>query len=146
MAKETYVSYGDQETKQIAADLINSLSTGTVVCLEGVMAAGKTTFSQGVGVALNIPRVVSPTYMIMREYAIENHKVFKRLFHLDLYRLNTAEEIKAFDLEEIWSQPENLILVEWPEKFFELLPKNRVEVQIKVNSGTEREITINKPH
>jgi tRNA threonylcarbamoyladenosine biosynthesis protein TsaE len=146
MAKETYVSYGDQETKQIAVDLINSLSTGTVICLEGVMAAGKTTFSQGVGVALNIPRVVSPTYMIMREYAIENHKVFKRLFHLDLYRLNTAEEIKAFDLEEIWSQPENLILVEWPEKFFELLPKNRVEVQIKVNSGTEREITINKSH
>ena len=146
MAKETYISNGDIETKQIAANLINSLSSGTVICLEGVMAAGKTTFSQGVGETLNIPRIVSPTYMIMREYSIENHKVFKRLFHLDLYRLNTADEIKAFDLEEIWSQPENLVLVEWPEKFFEHLPKNRVEVQIKVTSDTEREITINKPH
>ncbi len=142
MAKETYVSDGDQETKQIAADLVNSLTSGVVICLEGSMAAGKTTFSQGVGEALNIPRIVSPTYMIMREYPVIGHSTIKRLFHLDLYRLNSAEEIKAFDLEEIWSQPENLVLVEWPEKFFDLLPKKRIEVKIKVVSDNERQIEI----
>lgn len=144
MAEKVYLSSSDKETKEIAKTLINSLTEGTVICLVGSMAVGKTTFSQGIGSALGISRLISPTYMIMREYLISDHSFLKRLFHLDLYRLKSAEDIKAFDIDEIWNNPENLVLIEWPETLTDLLPTNRIDIFIKATGDTQREITITK--
>ena len=85
--EKVFVSNSDQETKKLAQELGESLKTGLTICLGGEMAAGKTTFSQGIGLAFGINRMVSPTFMIMREYQVETHPVIKRLFHLDQYRL-----------------------------------------------------------
>ena len=142
--EETFLTSSSQETQDIAKNILSSLSSGTVITLTGPLASGKTTFSQGIGEALGIPRVVSPTYLIMREYSITNHPFLQRLFHLDLYRLNSVEEIKSFDLEEIWNQPENLVLIEWPENLLDLLPKKHLEVTFKSTGPTQREIKITK--
>lgn len=144
MVPKTFYSSSDQETQDIARELVSSLKSGTVICLIGPMASGKTTFSQGVGKALNIPRIVSPTYLIMREYPIASQSFLKRLYHLDLYRLKTAEEIKSFDIDEIWHSSDNLVLIEWPESMLEMLPKIRVDVVIKPTGENERQITIIK--
>lgn len=142
--EKVFISHSDQETKKLAQELGASLKTGLTICLGGEMAAGKTTFSQGIGLAFGISRMVSPTFMIMREYPITNHPIIKRLFHIDLYRLQTVEEIKAFNLEELWSDPSHLLLIEWPEIANELLPENRLNVNIKDSGYDQREITVTK--
>lgn len=121
--EKIYLTTSLEDTQDLAKKILQDLKSGTTICLIGELASGKTTFTQGLGNALGLSRVTSPTYMIMREYNIENHPFIKRLFHLDLYRLSTVEEIRAFDLEEIWSDPNNLVVIEWPEKVFDQLPQ-----------------------
>lgn len=138
----TFVSTSYEETREIAQKFVSKLETGTTICLYGELAAGKTTFTQGIGKAFGIERLVSPTFLIMRQYPVTNHPIIKTLYHLDLYRLNSVEDIKAFDVEEIWSSPENLLVVEWPEKFKEYLPPKRYDIFFKANGENEREIKI----
>ena len=78
----------------------------------------------------------------MRQYPVTNHPVIKTLYHLDLYRLSSIEDIKSFDVEEIWSSPENLLVIEWPEKFVDNLPKERYDIFFKANGDNERQIRI----
>lgn len=141
---EEYIVTSIQETDEVATKLISSISSGITICLYGPMAAGKTTFTQSIGKYLGLSRVTSPTYLIMKEYKIDNHPIFKSFYHLDLYRLHSAEEIKSFDLEEIWNGPQNLLIIEWPEIIKHLLPDKRIDIAIKIASENEREITIIK--
>jgi len=138
----TFVSTSFEETREIGENLAGKLEKGTTVCLYGELAAGKTTFTQGIGKAFGIDRLVSPTFLIMRQYPVKNHPVIKTLYHLDLYRLSSIEDIKSFDVEEIWSSPENLLVIEWPEKFKDNLPSNRFDIYFKTNGENEREIRI----
>lgn len=139
----TFISTSFEETREIAQKLAEKLEKGTTICLYGELATGKTTFTQGIGKAFGIDRLVSPTFLIMRQYPI-SHPVIKTLYHLDLYRLNSIDDIKAFDVEEIWSSPENLLVIEWPEKFEKNLPKNRLDIFFKTNGENEREIKLIK--
>lgn len=138
----TFISTSFEETREIAENIANKIEAGTTICLYGELAAGKTTFTQGIGKAFGINRLISPTFLIMRQYEVNNHSTIKTLYHLDLYRLNSIEDIKAFDLEEIWSRPENLLVIEWPEKLEDSLPKERIDVHFKANGENEREIKI----
>jgi len=138
----TFVSTFYKETREIAQNFADKLEKGTTICLYGELAAGKTTFTQGIGKALGIERLVSPTFLIMRQYPVTNHPVIKTLYHLDLYRLDSVEDIKAFDVEEIWSSPENLLVIEWPEKFKDYLPRERYDILFKANGENERAIKI----
>jgi tRNA threonylcarbamoyladenosine biosynthesis protein TsaE len=138
----TFVSTSYEETRAIAADFAKKLEKGTTICLYGDLAAGKTTFTQGLGKFFGIDRVVSPTFIIMRQYPVTNHPVVKTFYHLDLYRLNSVEDIHAFDVDEIWSDPSNLLVIEWPEKFQDVLPQKRFDIFFKANGENEREIRI----
>lgn len=138
----TFASTSYEETRKIATEFAGKLKKGTTICLYGELAAGKTTFTQGLGKAFGIGRLVSPTFLIMRQYLVINHPVIKTFFHLDLYRLNSIEDIKAFDVEEIWSNPENLLVIEWPEKLKNKLPKERFDIYFKTVGENEREIKI----
>ena len=142
--EQKFITTNSKETQDIAVDLVDQLTTGTTICLVGDLASGKTTFTQGLGLALQVPRVVSPTYMIMREYNVIKHPVIKKLFHLDLYRLSSPEDIKAFDLGEIWSDPQNLVVIEWPEKILHLLPKDYYLINFKQTGHDQREIKITR--
>jgi len=142
--EKTFISTSFEETREIAKKLTEKLEDGTTICLYGELASGKTTFTQGIGQALGIKRLVSPTFLIMRQYPVENHPVIKTLFHLDLYRLESIEDIKAFDVEEIWSSRENLLVIEWPEKFKNILPQKRIDIFFKANGDNERQIKIIK--
>ena len=130
------------EHKGLAKKFAKELKQGTTLCLRGELAAGKTTFTQGLAAFFRIPRLVSPTFIIMRQYPVTSHPVIKTLNHLDLYRLNSVEEIKAFDVEEIWSDPSNLLIIEWPEKFVDILPHKRIDIFLKATTDDEREIKI----
>ncbi len=92
------------------------LPTPAVVILRGEVGAGKTTLVKGIAEALGAgmaEEVTSPTFTLVHEY--QGRRV--RVVHLDLYRLETEEEVAALGLEEMASDPDALLLVEWGERF-----------------------------
>jgi len=142
--EELFVSTSAEETQGIAQRLVLEMEEGTTLCLYGELAAGKTTFAQGIALALGISRLTSPTFIIMREYPVTDHPTIKRLYHLDLYRIDHPEEIKSFDLKEITGDRSNLVLIEWPERIKDILPSKRQDIYFKETDDNEREITIKK--
>ena len=119
-----------RETQKVGQRLAQKIKNGGIVCLFGDLGAGKTTLVQGIARGLGIKqRITSPTFIIMRQYG--------KLFHLDLYRL---DDIKNLGIEDIWQDPSNILLIEWPEKIVHLLPKNRLEIKMKVLENGHHEI------
>ena len=134
-----------KETQKLAIELLSQLEDETVIALIGDLGSGKTTFAQGIGQALGVPRVISPTYNIVKHYDLqEKHGQIEALVHLDLYRLDSPEEARSFDLGEIFSQPHDLVLVEWAEKAEKLLPSPHYRVEFGHLGGDKREINIKK--
>jgi len=111
------------ETKALGKRLSNSLKGGEVFALCGSLGSGKTVFVQGVAEGLGIEKVVSPTFMLLRGYAVKD-KLVKTLYHMDLYRLegDVVEEVKGLGVEEIWFKKENVVFVEWADKARDVFP------------------------
>ena len=100
-----------------------------LVVLRGELGAGKTTLVKGMAAALgaaNAEEVVSPTFTLVHEY--QGRKV--RLFHLDLYRLETEAEVEGVGLWEMADAPDALVLVEWGDKFASVMERADAEVAI----------------
>ena len=131
-------------TQKIARDLTSDLKSGIVIALFGDLGSGKTTFTQGIGQKLGVKRITSPTYTIMREYQIKNHSPIQKLFHVDLYRFKTISQDTLLDLQEIWSDPQNLVVIEWSEKIDKFLPQNTTKVFFEIINENKRKITIEK--
>ena len=92
------------------------MPTPRVVVLRGEVGAGKTTLVKGIAEALGAAveeEVTSPTFTLVHEYL--GPKV--HVFHLDLYRLETEEQVAVLGIEEMSAQPNALLLVEWGERF-----------------------------
>lgn len=136
------ITSSERETKDFAKDLVNKLTAPTILALEGDLGAGKTTFTQGIAENLNIKkRVLSPTFVFLRSYDLEN-QVFDQLHHVDLYRCTNLEDARSVGLEEILADQGALIIIEWPEIAKRLLPKNTVWLKFTKIDGTRREIAI----
>jgi tRNA threonylcarbamoyladenosine biosynthesis protein TsaE len=129
-------------TQNLATKFAEEIKNGGVVCLFGDLGAGKTTFSQAVARAIGVKEnVVSPTFILVRRYEIPKDRFF---WHVDLYRLNNPGEIKVLGLEEVVNDPDNVVLIEWPEKIVDSLPRDRWEVRINTIGKNTRAITIDK--
>jgi len=105
--------------------------------LRGDLGAGKTTLVKGIAAALgaaDAEEVTSPTFTLVHEY--RGPKV--RLFHLDLYRLETEQALLTLGLEEIAEEPDGLVLVEWGEKFPSVVERADGEIVIEHAGGDER--------
>ena len=108
-----------------------------LIVLRGDLGAGKTTLVKGIAVALGAAEasdVTSPTFTLVHEYT--GKKV--RLYHLDLYRLETERELLTLGLEEMVEQPDALVVVEWGEKFPTVVERADGEILIEHAGGNER--------
>ena len=108
-----------------------------LIVLRGDLGAGKTTLVKGIAAALGAAGeddVTSPTFTLVHEYA--GPKV--RLYHLDLYRLETERELLTLGLEELAEEPDALVLVEWGEKFASVVERADGEISIEHAGGDER--------
>jgi len=133
-------THSPQETKNFAKKYAKKLRGGEVLALYGELGSGKTTFTQGLTLGLGIKkRVISPTFVIMRDYAIPQKSY--RLYHLDLYRINNALDIKSFDFHELVEEGNNIIVIEWPEKIEKLIPKHAKKFKFTQKSENSRQIT-----
>ena len=112
------------ETSKIARGWLEAVSLkykdsdkALVVGLSGHLGAGKTAFVKAIAQVLGINEsVTSPTFVLMKFYKtnVDNFK-WQNLVHLDLYRLEKKEELKALDLPRVINNKNNLIMIEWPE-------------------------------
>jgi tRNA threonylcarbamoyladenosine biosynthesis protein TsaE len=113
------------------------MPTPRVAILRGEVGAGKTTLVKGIAAALGAAAeddVTSPTFTIVHEY--EGTKV--RLFHLDLYRLETEEQIAVLGLDEMAGYANSLVLVEWGERFESVVKMASAEIYMEHGEGDER--------
>ena len=145
-----------EETYALAEKFIHQLTSSApervgacVVLLTGDLGSGKTSFVQGVARALGVmEHVTSPTFVLLKNYQIPstklqtNHKFqFKNLIHIDAYRLSAGESAAPLELEEIFANKENIVLIEWPEHVQIKYPKESIELQFRFISENKREIT-----
>ena len=129
-----------EETWALAKELAKELKPGDIVCLEGDLGAGKTTFTQGLAAALGVPgRVTSPTFCIVQEH--QSPDVL--LVHMDLYRLHGEEDVEAIGWEDYLSRGA-IIAVEWPERAGALLPSSAHHVAFHHKGEEKRRITIDR--
>ena len=136
---KTYSVTSVDSLKPIAVQLLSLLSESHVVALEGQMGAGKTTFVQQVLKSMGVEELDgSPTYSLINQY---ESPFYGTVYHLDLYRLNSLEEIFDIGIEELLYQ-KCICLIEWPEKMIELLPDNTIWVYLRVEEDLSRTITI----
>jgi tRNA threonylcarbamoyladenosine biosynthesis protein TsaE len=108
-----------------------------LIVLRGDLGAGKTTLVKGIAAALGAAEaedVTSPTFTLVHEYVGPN----VRLYHLDLYRLETERELLTLGLEEMADEPDALVLVEWGEKFPSVVARADGEIFIEHAGGDER--------
>jgi len=117
-----------------------------ILSLYGDLGSGKTTFTKSFISAFGVKQTVtSPTFVIEKIYKLPNNKInqnknFKYIIHIDAYRLNNGEEMKDLGWEQIYNDPQNIILVEWPKKIFEILPKNAKKIKFKFIDEKKREV------
>lgn len=138
------VTKSAQETQELGQRTGSDLKEGQVLALEGELGSGKTTFVQGLAQGLGIKeRILSPTFIMIREYPVKKpDTLIKHFYHVDLYRLEKAEEIEVLGLKEIWSDPENLVVIEWAEKIKNLLPEKRMEILFEYLGEEKRKVII----
>lgn len=134
---KSIVTQNDRETERAGARLAPLLTPGTVVAFYGDLGAGKTTFIRGLAGALGITQAVtSPTYTIVNEY--EGNLP---LFHFDMYRLQSADEL--FDIGwEDYLERGGILAVEWSENVEEAFPADTVRVRIEKEGEETRRITL----
>ena len=135
----TFRTESDEETAAVGAAIAERLTPPAVVMLIGDLGAGKTTLAKGLVAALGAAPaedVLSPTFSLVHEYEAD-----PKVYHLDLYRLETVPEIETLGLEDLWDQ-QAVVIIEWGEKFDLALPGNRIEVHLEHLGGDSRSIRL----
>lgn len=115
----------------------------TVLALSGDLGAGKTAFVKGVAKALGVQEhVTSPTFVIMKMYPLEGR--FKKLVHIDAYRLKGEHHLKVLGWEDLLEDPHNLICIEWPAQASGAMPAHAIRIALRYTGENEREIIYEK--
>ena len=141
MKKQT-VTNSPQETIDFAKKFSAELKPGTILCLEGQLGSGKTTFIKGIAGGLGLKhaeQVKSPTFVLMHIY-----KAKMPLYHFDCYRLNSIEELENIGFQDFVNDPHAISCVEWAEKAGDLIPKDARHIHFEILDATRRRITLSQ--
>jgi len=134
----TYRTASEAETITLGRELARTFPRRAAVLLIGNLGAGKTTLAKGIVEGLGAAdsdEVSSPTFTLIHEYG------GGRVYHIDLYRLDELREVATLGLDEIFER-EAVTLVEWGERFPQLMPKRRIEIHLRASDDDEREIEV----
>lgn len=137
MESQTFRTKSAEETVELGRSLADRLAGA--VLLAGNLGAGKTTLTKGIVEgrgAAPADAVSSPTFTLIHQYGEDDP-----VYHVDLYRLDEARQVATLGLDELFGSGA-LVLLEWAERFPELMPAKRTEIRLRRLSDEEREITI----
>ena len=132
-----YITNSEEETEALGARVGAALPDGSVVAFYGELGSGKTAFVRGMARGMGIDAMVnSPTFTIVNEYAGP-----RSLFHFDMYRLGSAEELFDIGWEDYLAR-EGVCAVEWSENVAEAFDGSEIAVIFRKTGETTREITV----
>jgi tRNA threonylcarbamoyladenosine biosynthesis protein TsaE len=131
-----FFSRSPDQTRRVGMRLGGHLQAGDVLCLQGDLGAGKTTFVQGLAQGWgSLDSVSSPTFILVNIYRRADAC---QLFHLDAYRIDSIPEAEELDLDAMMAQ--GPLVVEWPERIAELMPSERLWVTFDYMSDEHRQL------
>ena len=131
-----FFSRSPEQTRRIGLRLGGVLQRGDVICLQGDLGAGKTTFVQGIAQGWgSVDAVTSPTFILVNEYRRADES---QLFHMDAYRLDSPAEAELLDLDSMLA--DGALIVEWPERMDGLIPAERLWINIEHMDEETREM------
>jgi len=131
-----FFSRSPEQTRRIGMRVGGALQTGDVLCLQGDLGAGKTTFVQGLAQGWgSVDSVSSPTFILVNVYRRADQS---QLFHMDAYRLDSTPEAAELDLDSMLA--EGALVIEWPERMAGLIPTERLWVKFEHVDDEEREM------
>lgn len=131
-----FFSRSPEQTRRVGMRLGGRLHAGDVVCLQGDLGAGKTTFVQGLAQGWgSLDSVSSPTFILVNLYRRADTS---QLFHLDAYRIESIPEAEELDLEMMLAQ--GPLVIEWPERLGELIPPQRLWVTFDYTGDEHRQM------
>ena len=134
-----YNAADESETIGLAENIESEHFPGMVICLNGELGSGKTVFTKAFANALGIEDdVTSPTFNIIKEYP--NGEL--PLYHMDVYRLDG--DVNELGLDEYFNG-DGVTIIEWADMISDYLPKERLDINIKV-TGEDSRVIILKPH
>ena len=127
------------EAERFVATLAPPKDKATLVTLSGELGAGKTAFAKAIAKALGIEETVtSPTFVLEKIYILSSDKPFKRLIHIDAYRLDGGRDLAPLGFDELMQDPGNLVLLEWPERVANVLPPVAAAIAFTLNKDESR--------
>jgi tRNA threonylcarbamoyladenosine biosynthesis protein TsaE len=131
------ISQSPRETLHLGRSLALRLQRGDVVCLSGQLGSGKTVLAKGIasGLGVKTARVVSPTFVLLREYA----RARIPLYHFDFYRLACAGDIAGLGYEEYF-YGDGITVIEWPDRLQHLLPRDYLQVSLFILGPSRRSL------
>lgn len=127
-------------TETLGAVLGKIAEPGDIITLAGTLGAGKTALTQAIGLGLGLdPRIyiTSPTFGLLHEYQGRIP-----LYHMDLYRLGSEEEIELLGFSEYF-YGHGLTVIEWPERLGTLMPAERLHIELVISGETSRTAHLN---
>jgi tRNA threonylcarbamoyladenosine biosynthesis protein TsaE len=134
-----FFSRSPEQTRRVGMRLGGLLQAGDVVCLQGELGAGKTTFVQGVAQGWgSLDPVTSPTFILINIYRRADGR---QLFHMDAYRLESAAEAEQLDIDSMLAQ--GSLVIEWPERMDGLIPDDRMWLHLEYLDEEQRQMRIN---
>jgi tRNA threonylcarbamoyladenosine biosynthesis protein TsaE len=134
-----FVTHSPEETIEVGAKLALQLPQPCLVVLEGDLGSGKTTLVKGIVSGLGVARqeeVTSPSFTLVHEYGRD-----RKVYHADLYRIESARQQATLGLEELLEQ-EATVIVEWGEKLVDGDVDAQVRIRMELMEGEDRRITI----
>lgn len=132
-------SGSESDTALIAIEFMNTCKKGDRVVMNGDLGAGKTFFIKSALSSINIKNVYSPSFAIVNEYQNKH-----RIYHFDFYRLKNSSELFDIGWQDYLNDDDSIIFIEWGNRFSDILPNERIEINIEILDGSEREFRFEK--
>ncbi len=166
---ESFISNSTRQTQELGGMLAEEIATSSkrpslfrpfwprearplIICLQGELGSGKTTFAQGLLKRLGAKApYTSPTFVVIKQYKLEARSYLPRrqagkpkaIYHIDAYRI-TAKDILNLGWEEIISNPENIIIIEWANRIKKIIPSDSLWIKFEWLDNKERKIIFGK--
>ena len=140
MSKQEFITQSAEETVALGRSLAPMLAPPKLVLLRGELGAGKTTLVKGIAEAFQAASeddVTSPTFTLVHEY----HGPAVNIYHIDLYRVDTARELETLGLDDLMAE-DSVLLIEWGEKFPHLEREQDVEIALERLGESGRRIQL----